>query len=101
LPSKIDEVHKKFGPKGFTVLAINIKENRSTVATWVKENNVTTTVLLDIDGKVTSAYRVTGTPTVVLIDRNGRMVGRAVGQRDWTGERGTKLIEALLARPKG
>ncbi len=96
----MEQIHKEYGPKGFTILAVNIKENRTTVAQWVKENNVTTAVLLDSDGRVSGAYRVTGTPTVVLIDRSGRMVGRTIGRRNWTGEKGNALIKALLAPPQ-
>jgi hypothetical protein len=66
----------------------------------VKDKGVTSTVLLDTDGSVTGAYRVTGTPTVVLIDRAGRQVARAVGMRPWTGDKGRALVAALLGRPK-
>lgn len=79
------------------MLAVNIQEGRDHVAKWVKEKEVTSPVLLDSDRAVTTAYRVTGTPTVVLIDRNSRLVGRAVGSRDWTGEKGKALIKALLS----
>ena len=48
---------------------------------------------------VTNAYKVTGTPTVVLIGRNSRLVGRAVGSRDWAGEKGRALLKALLSNP--
>jgi hypothetical protein len=39
---------------------------------------------------------VTSTPTVVLIGRQGGMIGRAVGSRTWTGKKGRGLFEALL-----
>ena len=35
------------------------------------------------DGAVAAAYRVTATPTVVLIGRDGRMLARATGTRAW------------------
>lgn len=95
----MEQVHKEFGPQGLRILAINLKESRRAVAQWVKEKNVTSPVLLDLDGVAAAAYKVTGTPTVVLIDRNGRWVGRGVGNRNWTGEKGKALIKALLASP--
>ena len=79
------------------VWAVNIKEPRSHVAPWVKEKGLTMPVLLDADGAVTQAYRVTGTPTLVLVDRAGGLVGRAVGPRDWLGDKGRALFAALLA----
>jgi len=83
------------------VVAINIREGREKVAAWVRDNGVTVRVLLDRDGAVTAAYRVTGTPTVVLVGRDGRMVARAVGPRDWRGDKGRALLKALLAAAGG
>jgi hypothetical protein len=40
---------------------------------------------------------MTGTPTVVLIGRQGELIGRAVGSREWMGEKGRGLFEALLS----
>jgi peroxiredoxin len=97
LPSTIEQVHKEFDQKGLTVLAVNMQENRNQVANWVKEKNVTSLVLLDADGAVTRLYQVTGTPTVVLIGRQGELIGRAVGSREWTGEKGRGFFEALLS----
>ena len=93
----MEQVQKEFNQKGLTVLAVNMQENRNRVANWVKEKNITSPVLLDTDGMVTQLYGVTGTPTVVLIGRQGELIGRAVGSREWTGEKGRGLFEALLA----
>ena len=99
MPSTIEQVHREYDARGLTVLAVNIQEARGAVANWVKENKVTSLVLLDRDGAVTSAYRVRGTPTVVLIGRDGKLVGRAVGTRGWTTEAGRALLTAILSTP--
>ena len=96
MPSTIEQVHKEFGPKGLSILLINIQERRDTAARWAKEKGITPRVLLDPDGTVTGAYRVTATPTVVLIGRDGKMVGRAIGMRAWTSPAGRALLSALL-----
>ena len=89
-------MHKEFGPRGLSILLINIQESRETAARWVKAKGITPRVLLDPDGTVTVAYRVRATPTVVLIGRDGRMVGRAIGIRAWTSPAGRALLNALL-----
>ena len=89
-------MHKEFGPRGLSILLINIQESRETAARWVKAKGITPRVLLDPDGTVTIAYRVRATPTVVLIGRDGRMVGRAIGIRAWTSPAGRALLNALL-----
>ncbi len=100
MPSTIEQMHKEFGPRGLAVLAVNIQEGRGVVAPWIKEKKVTSPVLLDRDGSVTAAYRVTGTPTVVLVGRDGKLVGRAIGTRGWTSDAGRALLNALL-QPSG
>jgi hypothetical protein len=67
------------------------------VANWVKENKVTSLVLLDSNGAVARLYGVTGVPMVVLVGRQGEMIGRAFGTRQWMGEKGRGLFEALLS----
>jgi hypothetical protein len=99
LPSTIEQAHKQFSNQGLTILAVNIQERREVVAKWVKEKAVTSLVLLDPDGAVTGVYRVAGTPTVVLIGREGKMVGRAVGTRGWMSDAGRALLTALLSSP--
>jgi peroxiredoxin len=74
-----------------------MQENRSRVADWVEGKNVTSPILLDADGAVAQLYGVIGTPTVVLIGRQGELIGRAGGSREWTGEKGRRLFEALLS----
>jgi hypothetical protein len=96
LPSTIERLHGTYGARGLSVLAINLGEDRARVARWVKEQRVTARVLLDPDGAARRLHRVTGTPTVVLIGRDGRLVGRAVGTRDWSGDKGRALFDALL-----
>ena len=93
----MEQVHKEFNQKGLTVLAVNMQETHNRMANWDQENKVTALVLLDSDGAVARVYGVTGVPTVVLVGRQGEMIGRAFGTRQWTGEKGRGLFEALLA----
>jgi len=93
----MEQVHKRFKQKGLAIVAVNMKENRNEVAKWVKEKKVTSLVLLDFNGAVSQWYRVTGTPTVVLIGRKGEMIGRAVGPREWMGKKGQALFETMLS----
>jgi peroxiredoxin len=95
----MEQVQKEFNQNGLTVLAVNVQEHRDLVANWVEGKNVTSLILLDTDGAVAQLYGVTGTPTVVLIGRQGEMIGRAIGSREWTGKKGRGLFEVLLAPP--
>jgi hypothetical protein len=66
----------------------------------VKERGYTAPVLLDQSGDVTGRlYGVWGPPTVYLVDRAGRLVGRAIGPRGWGTPAARTFIRALLAEP--
>lgn len=99
MPSTIEQLHREYGNKGLRIWAVNLQEPRSRVEEWIKQKGVTLPVLLDADGAAARAYRVTGTPTVVLVDRSGQWVARGVGMRPWDGEKGRALIAALLSGP--
>jgi peroxiredoxin len=97
LPSTIERVHREFKGQGLVVLAIDMQESPERVGAWVKSNKVTVPVLLDRDGAVSKAYRITATPAVFLVGRDGRLVASARGQRPWDGEHGRALFKMLLA----
>lgn len=99
MPSTIEKIYRERKARGFTVLAININEPRDKVAPWVRARGMTVPVVLDDDALVTARFRVRATPTIVLLGRDGRMVGRAVGNRPWESAPGRALLDALLAAP--
>ena len=100
MPSQIEALHREYGGAGgLTVWAVSIREQPETVRAWLRHHPISVPIALDSDGTVAEAYRATGTPTVVLIDRDGQLAGRGVGPRDWTGDRGRALIRSLLAPP--
>jgi alkyl hydroperoxide reductase subunit AhpC len=101
LPSTVEQLHRDLSVRGLSVLAVNIQESQATVAAWAQEAKVTIPILLDADGDVTRRYGVIATPTVFLVDREGRLVGRAVGPRDWSSPAGKGLTAGLLTIPAG
>ncbi len=101
MPSTVEQLHRDLAGRGLSVLAVNIQESQATVAAWAQEKKVTIPILLDADGQVTKRYGVIATPTVFLVDREGRLLGRAVGPRDWGSPAGKGLIAGLLTTPAG
>ena len=54
-------------------------------------------ILFDRDSEVSQLYGVKGLPTTVLIDKQGRVVYRAVGGRDFNHPEVRAIIRGLLA----
>ena len=98
MPSTIEQVNREYKDRGLVVYAINIEENRRTVAAWIDKYKSTVPVLLDIEGDASAAYRITATPTAFLIGRDGKLVAKAIGTKDWTSEHGRALLQRLLAK---
>jgi phosphoribosylformimino-5-aminoimidazole carboxamide ribonucleotide (ProFAR) isomerase len=96
LPSAIEQIHREYKDRGLVIVAIDMEEGRDKVARWVKDKRMSITVLLDPTGRTTRAYEVTATPTVFIVGRDGKMVAKALGTKDWTGPRGRAFLEALL-----
>jgi len=100
LPS-INALHEELKDQGLTVLLVNMRENHEIVRRAVTTRRYTAPVVLDEDGGVADAYRVTGTPTVYLLDRRLHIVGRAIGRRDWASQDGRRLLAAVLSSSTG
>ena len=99
LPVAIEKIVRERRGQPFTVLAVSIEEPRDVVAGYVKGAGLTSSVLLDGDGAVAREYRVRATPTTVVIGRDGRLVARAAGTREWDGKAGRAFLDALVAAP--
>lgn len=54
-------------------------------------------VLLDPDHDVSRRYGVNSHPRTYLIDREGNLLGLAIGYRDWDSETAFELVEKVIA----
>ena len=98
MPSTIEQVHTEFKDRGLVVLPISIEEGRRKVSGWTDKQKLTLPLLLDPDGDASAAYKITATPTAFLINREGRVVAKAVGTKAWTSEAGRAVLQLLLRK---
>jgi peroxiredoxin len=90
-------MHRELKDQGLTIFPVSLKEPRATVAAWTKKVSLEFPVHLDEDAVMARAWRISSTPTVFIVDRRGRVVGKAVGTKSWTSPAGRALLTALLA----
>jgi peroxiredoxin len=99
LPS-VNALYREFRDQGLEVLLIDFRESPEHVRKVVKDRGYVAPVLLDESGDVTGrVYGVWGPPTIYLVDRSGRLVGRGVGPRNWTTPAAKTFVRELLAQP--
>ena len=87
-------MQRRYGDR-LVIVAINIREGRETVARWAQDQQVSFTILLDPSGATTAEYEVTATPTVFVLSREGKLVGKALGNKAWNSQAGHALLGRL------
>ncbi len=93
--------HRAHQPR-FTIVAVaNDPQGRAVVEPFVKAHNLPFTILLDTQNALTMQLNLPGIPTSYLLDGQGRIVLREVGQRDWNHPDVHRLLDALLAESTG
>ena len=76
---------------------MSFRENADLVRKTAQERGYVAPVLLDASGDVTGrGYGVWGPPTAYLIDRQGRLIGRIQGARDWSKPAARELLRSLV-----
>jgi peroxiredoxin len=68
---RINALAAQYGGKGVRVLGIDIKDSAVRTESGIKDFGIKYAVARDPDASVAHAYQVTGTPTVVFLDRRG------------------------------
>jgi thiol-disulfide isomerase/thioredoxin len=96
IPS-MEAVYQSLADEGFVVLAVNEWETPDQVFPYIGQLDVFPSfpILFDRDGKLSEAYGIKGLPTTVLVDRQGRIVYRAIGGRDFNHPEVKGLIREL------
>jgi peroxiredoxin len=88
---RYNSIHKKYGQHGLEVVNIDIEEPREKVSRFAEKYNVSYRMLLDEKGKVAEVYRIVGIPSMVLIDKEGKVLSRQYLAMD-------RLLENLFGK---
>ena len=96
---QFESLHHDFAAQGLAVLGVNVREGTGAMAQYAQELGLTFPLVVDLQGRITTAYGVIGLPTTFLIGRDGRAVALATGPRAWGSAPARTLIQTLLAEP--
>jgi len=101
-PSCVEELPllEKFMAKNkdqITVLTLAVDgEKEKRIQRVVNKNQITLPVLLDVKRKIACIYGVNFVPAAFLINREGQIVGKIIGERDWTSPEAWPSIKEVL-----
>lgn len=95
----MEVLHKQFKEKNFVLLTISVDyEGIKPVREFMSKQQYTFPVLLDPQGETLDLFEVKGIPTTFLIDKKGKMVGKAIGPRDWKSPEVFSLVGLLIEK---
>ncbi len=96
MPS-MEALYQNFKERDFVFLAISVDyEEKKKVSEFINKHRYTFPVLIDPKCLTLDLYGVKGIPTTILIDKKGRMVGRAIGHKDWNNQDIQNVLNQML-----
>lgn len=96
IPS-MEAFYTRLKAKGLKILAVDLAEDEAKVKDFASSNKMATTVLLDADGAVGGTYGAESIPTTYIVAKDGSILGRTIGGRDWNTPEMIGLFATLLA----
>lgn len=76
----LEPIYQRLHARGLTILAVNVMQPLETVRNFVTPLNLSYEILLDLQGETMRTYRVMGLPTTFIVDRQGLVRTRIIGE---------------------
>ncbi len=95
MPS-MEKLHRKLKDKDFALVSVSLQDPAADVKRFFRQNKLTFTALLDSSGKTVPGIGIRAIPTTLILDKTGRIVGRAMGAREWDSRESTAMFERLI-----
>ena len=92
----MEKLHRRLKDKDFAMVAINMQESDAQVKAFFERLKLSFTALLDSNGEVAAAFAVNALPTTFILDKEGRIVGAAIGPREWDSRASIALFDYLM-----
>ncbi|MEK7280361.1 MAG: TlpA disulfide reductase family protein, partial [Nitrospirota bacterium] len=93
-------LHKEYKDRGLVVLGIFIDitpDNISFMGSYLSEYGLTFPILFLHGGRM-KGLTLGWTPITYLIDRDGRLIGKVIGLKDWTSDDARRVIDEISVK---
>jgi thiol-disulfide isomerase/thioredoxin len=94
----MNEMHRKYGGKGLTIVAINVDRKRPDADRFLAQFPAEFPVVYDPAGATPTVYAVKGMPSSYLVDPSGKVIAIEQGFRDEQSAALEARIRALIAK---
>jgi thiol-disulfide isomerase/thioredoxin len=93
----MSNLHDAFGGSGLEVVGVHVGPSLAGVKKFLEAVPVSFTILMDKDMSLAS-WGVQGLPTTFLINPEGKLVYKAIGEREWDSPEMVDFLKDLVAR---
>lgn len=91
----LSSIAAELGPRGLSVVGV-AADSRERVEAFLRGSPAAFPVLIDQYGSVMRKYGVGLIPVSVIVGRDGRLIGTALGPKDYSGPEAREFFERLL-----
>ena len=92
----LDRLHNKLNNGNFEVVGIHVGPSLSGVQRFLEQVPVEFTILIDQNMEL-SNWGVLGLPTTFLVNPEGQLVYRAVGEREWDSAKIVRFLRKIMS----
>jgi thiol-disulfide isomerase/thioredoxin len=94
---RLQTLADRWESQGLAVLAVCADADSAEAAQkLVQDHSPRTRAWIDVTGRANTQFDVQTLPTILLVDRDGCVVGRAQGMQDWDSPGIARLVELLV-----
>lgn len=98
MPS-MEKLHQTLKGEDFEILAVSIDaEGAKVVSPFMEKHKLSFTALVDTQGTAKTSYQTTGVPESFIIDKDGSIVEKIIGPRDWAAPSVIRYFRNLIQR---
>jgi peroxiredoxin len=78
------------------ILKVAIKDKEEDLKKYRSEFKIPFPLMIDEEAQIASTYGVSSHPETFFINREGKIVGRVFGEKDWASRSMKNLVQHLL-----
>ena len=98
MPS-MEKLYQELKDEDFEILAVSIDASGAkTVIPFMKKHKLSFPALNDTKGAIKSLYQTTGVPESFIINKDGIIVEKIIGPRDWASPGAIRFFRNLIQR---
>jgi len=98
MPS-MEGLYQKLKAEGFEILAVSMDvSGAQAVRPFMEKHKLNFPALTDTEGAIKSLYQTTGVPESFIIDKDGIIVEKVIGPRDWASPGAIRFFRDLIQR---